>query len=63
MANTERNVMTITDKLKLELWIREQVERHHEEFYTELAKILEKIQNETITDCRGKPNAFSLRGW
>lgn len=27
-----------------------------DEFYTELANILEKIKNETITDPRGKPS-------
>ena len=64
--------MNITDKLKLELWIREQVERHQEDFYTELSRILERIEHEkTITDhngiehidTRGKPHTFSLRGW
>lgn len=55
--------MNITDRLKLELFVREQVTRHQDEFYTELAKILEKIQNEHIEDIdtRGKPNTFSLR--
>jgi hypothetical protein len=55
--------MTITDKLKLELFVREQVTRHQDEFYTELARILEKIQNEHVEDIdtRGKPNTFSLR--
>lgn len=55
--------MTITDRLKLELFVRQQIEQHGEAFYTELAKILEKIENETTDiDTRGKPNTtFSLR--
>jgi len=54
--------MTITDRLRLELFLREQLGKHGEAFYTELAKILEKIQNETTDiDTRGKPNTFSLR--
>jgi hypothetical protein len=53
--------MNITDKLKLELAIREAHEKHGEDFYTELGKVLEKIQNETtIDDLRGRPN---LRVW
>jgi hypothetical protein len=53
--------MTITEKLKLELLIREHAERHGEDFYTELSKVLEKIQNEnTCDDPRGKPT-FGLR--
>lgn len=56
--------MTITDRLRLELWIRESVHKYGEDFYTELAKVLERIQNETEVDTRGKPSAsFSLRGW
>lgn len=57
--------MNITERLRLELLIREQLHRHGEEFYTELSRILEKIQNEQVEDIddRGKPNAFSLRGW
>ncbi len=48
--------MKITDKLRLELMIREQLKQHGNEFYTELARILEKIQNETDIDTRGKPS-------
>lgn len=49
--------MDITDKLRLELLIREQIAKHDTDFYTELAKILEKIHNEnTNDDTRGRPN-------
>ena len=51
------NKMNITERLKLELLIREQIAKHGDNFYTELSNILEKIQNETtIDDLRGKPN-------
>ena len=53
--------MNITERLRLELVIREQITKHGDEFYTELSNILEKIQNETTTDDhRGKP---TLRVW
>lgn len=53
--------MNITERLRLELLIREQITKHGDEFYTELSKVLEKIQNETtIDDHRGKP---TLRVW
>jgi hypothetical protein len=38
--------MTITEKLKLELLIREHVDRHGDLFYTELERILSKLQSE-----------------
>lgn len=47
--------MTITDKLRLELFLREQLTKHGDLFYMELAKLLEKIQVEQ-EDLRGKPN-------
>ena len=48
--------MNITERLRLELLIREQIAKHGDDFYTELSKVLEKIQNETtIDDNRGKP--------
>lgn len=47
--------MTITDRLRLELFLREQLSKHGEDFYLELAKVLEKIQLEQ-EDMRGKPN-------
>ena len=48
--------MTLTERLKLELVIREHLDRHGDDFYTELSRVLEKIQNEnTIDDHRGKP--------
>jgi hypothetical protein len=48
--------MTLTERLKLELLIREHLDKHGDDFYTELSKVLEKIQNEnTIDDPRGKP--------
>lgn len=54
--------MTITERLKLELIIREHLDKHGDDFYVELAKVLEKIQNENTTDNdpRGKPT-FGLR--
>lgn len=53
--------MNITERLRLELLIREQISKHGDDFYTELSKVLEKIQNEnTIDDLRGRPN---LRVW
>jgi hypothetical protein len=53
--------MTLTERLKLELTIREHLDKHGDEFYTELSNILEKIENETtIDDLRGRPN---LRVW
>jgi hypothetical protein len=50
--------VNITERLKLELTIREHIDKHGDEFYTELANILEKIENENTTDNdpRGKPN-------
>ena len=47
--------MTITDRLRLELFLREQLSKHGDQFYVELAKLLEKIQLEQ-EDLRGKPN-------
>jgi len=48
--------MTLTERLKLELVIREHLDKHGDDFYTELSRVLEKIQNEnTIDDHRGKP--------
>jgi hypothetical protein len=38
--------MTITDKLKLELLIREAHQKHGEDFYVELERILSKIKSE-----------------
>lgn len=38
--------MNITDRLKLELAVREAIQKHGEDFYIELAKVLEKIQAE-----------------
>lgn len=54
--------MKITERLKLELVIRELHQKHGEDFYVELAKVLEKIQNENTTDNdpRGKPT-FGVR--
>jgi hypothetical protein len=53
--------VTLTERLKLELLIREHLDAHGDDFYTELSKVLEKIQNEnTCDDNRGKP---TLRVW
>jgi hypothetical protein len=38
--------MNITDKLRLELLVREQITKHGENFYIELEKILSKISTE-----------------
>jgi plasmid maintenance system killer protein len=49
--------MNITERLRLEIFIREQHQKYGDEFYNELSRVLEKIQNEnTIDDLRGKPN-------
>jgi hypothetical protein len=40
----------------MELWLRENINKYGDEFYAELARILEKIQNETAIDTRGKPS-------
>ena len=48
--------MTITDKLRLELFLREQLTKHGDQFYTELAKLLEKIQLEQNDDFPGRPS-------
>ncbi len=54
--------MTITERLRLELFVRECLKEHGDEFYTELARILERIENDEEVDTRGKPLAtFSLR--
>ena len=54
--------MNITERLRLELLIREQIHNHGDDFYTELSKVLEKIQNEQKidNDPRGKPT-FGVR--
>jgi hypothetical protein len=38
--------MNITDKLRLELLIREQIAKHGDDFYVELGRVLEKIKLE-----------------
>jgi hypothetical protein len=38
--------MTITDKLKLELLIREAHQKHGDDFFAELERILSKIDSE-----------------
>jgi hypothetical protein len=40
--------MTLTEKLRLEVYIREQHQKHGDDFYTELAKILAKLNNEEM---------------
>jgi hypothetical protein len=54
--------MNITERLRLELLIREQINKHGDDFYTELSKVFEKIQNEQKidNDPRGKPT-FGVR--
>jgi len=41
--------VNITERLRLELVIREQINKHGDDFYTELSKVLEKIQDEKIS--------------
>lgn len=54
--------MKITDKLRLELMIREQLKQHGDEFYAELEKILQKILVEQeVEDSRGKPNLVIMQ--
>ena len=50
--------MTITERLRLEVLIREQLDRHGNNFYTELAKILTKLEFERLPqpDFPGRPN-------
>jgi hypothetical protein len=38
--------MNITERLRLELLIREQITKHGEDFYVELERILSKLQSE-----------------
>lgn len=38
--------MTVTERLRLELMIREQLQRHGDDFYQELARILERLQTD-----------------
>lgn len=38
--------MTLTERLKLELVIREHIDKHGDDFYTELERILSKIESE-----------------
>lgn len=40
--------MTITERLRLEVLIREQISKHGEDFYQELSKILAKIKEEDL---------------
>ena len=40
--------MTLTEKLRLEVYIREQHQKHGDDFYNELAKILAKLNNEEM---------------
>jgi len=52
------NKMTITERLRLEVLIREQLSKHGNEFYTELAQILTKLEFERMPppDFPGRPN-------
>ena len=40
--------MNITERLRLELYLREQIERHGDDFYVELESVLKKINNVPI---------------
>lgn len=46
--------MTITERLRLEVLVRECHQKHGDEFYTELAKILEKIKQEESVPPQGR---------
>ena len=53
--------MTITDRLRLELLIREQLKQHGNEFYTELAGILTKLEFERLPKNEQIPPAGRFR--
>ena len=38
--------MTITQRRRIELFVKQQLEELGDEFYTELARVLERIQNQ-----------------
>lgn len=40
--------MTLTEKLRLEVYIREQYQKHGADFYTELAKVLAKLDDDVL---------------
>jgi hypothetical protein len=40
--------MNLTERLQLEVFVRQQVHKHGDEFYTELAKILSKIDEDVL---------------
>jgi len=42
------DTMTLTEKLRLEVYIREQHQKHGDDFYTELARVLAKMNNEEM---------------
>ena len=46
--------MTITERLRLEVLVRECHQRHGTDFYEELAKILEKIKQEDEIPPQGR---------
>ena len=41
--------MTLIEKLRLEVYIREQHQKHGDEFYAELAKVLAKLDTEVLS--------------
>jgi hypothetical protein len=43
------NNMTLIEKLRLEVYIREQHQKHGDEFYAELAKVLAKLDTEVLS--------------
>ena len=53
--------MNITDRLRLELLIREQLKLHGNEFYTELAGILTKLEFERLPKNEQIPPAGRFR--
>jgi len=53
--------MNITDKLRLEIIIREQLKQHGNEFYTELAGILTKLEFERLPKNEQIPPAGRFR--
>jgi hypothetical protein len=58
----KEDIMNVTDRLRFELMIREQLKQHGDEFYTELEKILQKILAEQAAeDGRGKPNLVVMQ--
>jgi hypothetical protein len=51
--------MTITEKLRLEVLMREQLARHGDDFYVDLAQILNKLSSELHNDQTTQKKMFT----